>query len=755
MRLPVLLALGCGVAIFRAGYTDAYFPQNDVFSYYQLFHYTYSSVLLNRQIPLWEPYAGYGIPSAFELAFTFGPTKAAAALIGFLFRITDIKALYFGAVGVDYALIGLAAAWLARDLTGKVGPHVSLAAVLMPLSHPMGTAPNWSYGFALTMLFVLLFLLRFLQTRRGIYLTATGLTLVANIYGNPQYLVIPETYLALLFLLIAGLRFRHQLAAERRSIIRSLFTIPSIVIGALTVGLLIGLLLIDHEILKTVIFTASDRDPQTLKPSLKVFLYYVDLTAFRRLPDLFTGRPITTPDIWLYFGASGLSVLFYALIRGWRIKFVPELLILVLLTTAFSLPVLFPIAKWAYYWAPGMNLYRPASFASIFAKPFAILVVACVLADPAISEEASRRLLFKTTVAVMLCADVLLWLRIPVVFYFDSFAYGWIAIVALLILLVALTVVHGPRWEPCAPLLLAFILGGEVATHRLAFDAVFYRALAQHKMLTGPMDLYTVGHWNPFDASFYDFYVEAFSKVRLSDTIPIEPWYRRPRRLVYRPMRFQPAPYPPVFPFSAHYMQFETIYHGVWSFLGFDPCIPMARSDTYVRWVAEALERHGVVPTDLSAGQVYGSSGEPPYGLGKDFESAYGCDLPKLTIDDPAGKIWMEQFTANEAAISVTTPAGSTLTYRDAWTPAWQAAVDGAPAAVGRNNYGFKTLEVPPGNHRVDLVFRPLAGEKAMLVLAVLLTLTLLAQIWLMQAGPRLSDQPESCPAAPEPEGMC
>src|SRR5438309_2054232 len=190
MRLPVLLAVVCGVAMAWAGYSDAYFPQNDVFSYYQLFHYTYSSALINGQIPLWEPYASYGIPSAFELAFTFGPTRAAAALLGFLLRVTDIKALYFGSVGVDFALIGLASACLARDLTGKVGAHVSLAAVLMPLSHYFETTSNWGYGFALTMVFVLLFLLRFVQTRRGVYLTATGLTLVANIYGNPQYLVI-------------------------------------------------------------------------------------------------------------------------------------------------------------------------------------------------------------------------------------------------------------------------------------------------------------------------------------------------------------------------------------------------------------------------------------------------------------------------------------------------------------------------------------------------------------------------------------
>src|SRR6266851_6451435 len=141
MRLPVLLALGCGVAIGWAGYTDKYFPQHDVFSFYQLFHYTYSSALINGQIPLWEPYASYGIPSAFELAFTFGPTKAATALFGYLFGITNIKALYFGAVGIDFALLGLVSAWLARDLTGRVGPHVSFAAVAMPASHYMETLP--------------------------------------------------------------------------------------------------------------------------------------------------------------------------------------------------------------------------------------------------------------------------------------------------------------------------------------------------------------------------------------------------------------------------------------------------------------------------------------------------------------------------------------------------------------------------------------------------------------------------------------
>ena len=776
MKVPILLSLGCGAAIFWAGYTNAYFPQNDVFSYYQLFHYTYSAALLNRQIPLWEPYAGYGLPSGFELAFTFGPTKCLAALLGFLFDITDIKALFFGAIGVDFALLGLATAWLVRDLTGTSGPHVCLAAALMPLSHYFETTTNWGYGFALTMVFVLLFLLRFLQTRRAVYLAATGLTLVANIYGNPQYLVIPETYLTLLFLLMAGLRFRQQLTAEWRSIIRSLFTLPSIAIGALTAGLLVGLLLIDHESWKTLVFTPVDRDPNTLKPSLKVFLYYVYLTPVRRMWDLFTGRPITTPDNWLYFGVTGLTVLPFALLRGWRIKFVPELLILVTLTTAFSLPALCPLAKWAYYWAPGMYLYRSANYASVFAKPFAILAVASVLADPRILEEGSRRSLLIVTLAATIYAGLLQYLHVPASYYVDSFAYGWIAIGALLILLIALVVFNGPRWERWAPLLLAFILVGEIVIHRIVFEARLYDSLADHKSPNNSGDLALSGPWGGMSAElsdgvrdpgfnsssrqqviallsleqqlkhgifgdvtvpaspyqttlYYNLLTEAPAVIR------IKPWYKTPRRLVYQSQRFQPAPFPPVLPFSDRFT--GALYHGLWSFLSVDPCVPMTRSDSYVRWIAAALERRGVTPLGFSNGQLYGSADNPPYGLGFDFDAVYGCDQPKLTIDDPAGTTHMEQFSANEASIVARTPAGATLTYRDAWTPAWQATIDGSRVTLGRNNDGFKILTVPPGNHMVSLVYRPLVGERAMLVLGLLLALSLAVQIWLGFAGQR------------------
>ncbi len=59
------------------------------------------------------------------------------------------------------------------------------------------------------------------------------------------------------------------------------------------------------------------------------------------------------------------------------------------------------------------------------------------------------------------------------------------------------------------------------------------------------------------------------------------------------------------------------------------------------------------------------------------FNAAYGCGQPKLTISDPAGGAHMIGFAPNSLSIFLSTPAGGTLVYRDAWTPEWTATVDG------------------------------------------------------------------------------
>jgi uncharacterized membrane protein YfhO len=76
-------------------------------------------------------------------------------------------------------------------------------------------------------------------------------------------------------------------------------------------------------------------------------------------------------------------------------------------------------------------------------------------------------------------------------------------------------------------------------------------------------------------------------------------------------------------------------------------------------------------------------------------------------------------------------------TYRDAWTPGWEATVDGLPIHLTHDSYGFKTITVPSGDHRVDLFFRPFVGERILIALGILLTMSVVIQVWLMCWGPR------------------
>jgi len=494
-------------------------------------------------------------------------------------------------------------------------------------------------------------------------------------------------------------------------------------IGALTAGLLLGVLLIDHEILPTIEFTARLRDPHTLLPSLYNYLYYLYLPWQLRVIDVLTGRAVSTYDVWLYFGAGGFAVLLFTLVHGWSIRFVAELLILALITTVFSLPGL-PLAKWSYGWLPGMKLYRPVAYAVVFAKPFILLAIACTLASPRIVDERARLVLLRMATAMLLCAIFIQAHNIipkfyVAIFYWDSSYYGWIAISGVLALVLTVLAFRGEGWMRWAPMLLALVLAGELLAHRIAFEINFYHALANIRQRRAPYGSVVTRPWHEL------------ANIRQEGapygTVVIGPWYHRPKQLVYQPTR---VPNPPI---AAPFEPVGSLYHGLWSFLSIDPCMPGTRSDSYVRWVSEALERRGARLTDLGQGQLSR--------LGGDFDIAYGCGRPKLSLDDPVGTAQITRFTANEVDIAVISPAGSALTYRDAWTPAWQATIDGAPMPLGRNRDGFKTLSVPPGEHRVELVFRPSVGEQAMLTLAVLLGLSLVAQILPMFAGWR--DFPE------------
>ena len=299
---------------------------------------------------------------------------------------------------------------------------------------------------------------------------------------------------------------------------------------------------------------------------------------------------------------------------------------------------------------------------------------------------------------VAFTACVIQTLRLAPPFYWDSFNYGWIAIAGSVALASMLVFLPGRYWQRWGPSVLVLVLAGEVVAHRVLFEMTVSAALA-----------------------------EVRPKTMEAGAIAIEPWYKWPRHLVYQPVR---VPRPSL---SAPYEPVGDLYHYIWTFLGIDPCVPYTRSDTYARWVEEALERRGATASALNYGRLEKSRGRFRRRLRLRPAQAHHQRPHRRCADAPLQRQralhCREHACRRQLDLSRCLAAGLAGDARRHADP------------VGRNEDGFKTLEVPPGEHRVELAFRPLVGEGALTALAVLLSLSLVAQLWLaLRAG---NDWPE------------
>jgi hypothetical protein len=66
--------------------------------------------------------------------------------------------------------------------------------------------------------------------------------------------------------------------------------------------------------------------------------------------------------------------------------------------------------------------------------------------------------------------------------------------------------------------------------------------------------------------------------------------------------------------------------------------------------------------------------------------------------------------------LSEPAPAGSALLVSENYYPGWQAKADGKPAAIGRADYSFIGVELPPGAKVIELAFASPAYEKGKVV---------------------------------------
>jgi hypothetical protein len=77
---------------------------------------------------------------------------------------------------------------------------------------------------------------------------------------------------------------------------------------------------------------------------------------------------------------------------------------------------------------------------------------------------------------------------------------------------------------------------------------------------------------------------------------------------------------------------------------------------------------------------------------------------PRAEIEGGSAHIVAEEPT--RVALQVESAKGGTLLLRDRYHRGWKAWVDGAAAAVEPQGL-FRTVQVPPGGHRVEFAYRP------------------------------------------------
>ena len=83
---------------------------------------------------------------------------------------------------------------------------------------------------------------------------------------------------------------------------------------------------------------------------------------------------------------------------------------------------------------------------------------------------------------------------------------------------------------------------------------------------------------------------------------------------------------------------------------------------------------------------------------------------------EPAARITQSRVTAHQIEARSETPKPALVVVSQAFYHNWVARVDGQPTPLWRANYAYQAFEVPPGNHRVELVYQDRALRIGMII---------------------------------------
>jgi hypothetical protein len=104
---------------------------------------------------------------------------------------------------------------------------------------------------------------------------------------------------------------------------------------------------------------------------------------------------------------------------------------------------------------------------------------------------------------------------------------------------------------------------------------------------------------------------------------------------------------------------------------------------------------------------------------------------PEVRGEDGAeGKAEIITYSPQYIKIQVTNNAQAFIVESDTYYPGWEAFINGKKVRLYRANYCFRALSVPPGEHTVELFFRPAPFHLGILISSVSVIMCLLIICW-------------------------
>lgn len=88
-------------------------------------------------------------------------------------------------------------------------------------------------------------------------------------------------------------------------------------------------------------------------------------------------------------------------------------------------------------------------------------------------------------------------------------------------------------------------------------------------------------------------------------------------------------------------------------------------------------------------------------------DERFRTDLGESQKQDGKASVRMAKYEPNHLTYDVSSSKGGVLVFSEIYYPEWTATVDGKPVAVGRVNYVLRAIDMPAGQHKVELMFYP------------------------------------------------